>query len=134
MKKTISLIIALAVIVTAGLIGGTAAAADATTAPDVRVNTIKVAFPDAQPYVDNNSRTLIPVRFVTEALGADVSWNGKAAVIVQDGITVTVPIGSSNITVEQNGTTRTVTMDTAAVIKEQRTFVPIRFVAEALGA
>ena len=43
--------------------------------PEVRVNGHLVEFPDAQPYYNEDDRTMIPVRFVTEALGADVSWS-----------------------------------------------------------
>jgi len=30
---------------------------------------------DSAPYIDSNSRTMIPVRFVSEKLGATVEWN-----------------------------------------------------------
>ncbi|HPU42352.1 MAG TPA: copper amine oxidase N-terminal domain-containing protein, partial [Acetivibrio clariflavus] len=44
----------------------------------VVVNGEKVNFPDAQPFIDENGRTQVPVRFVSEALGANVDWNGDA--------------------------------------------------------
>ncbi|MPM72699.1 hypothetical protein SDC9_119675 [bioreactor metagenome] len=102
----------------------------------VKYNGEAIIFPDAQPFVDENNRTLIPVRFVAETMGADVSWNQEAqtAMIEQNGITIMVPIGSDTITVTKDGSTSAVKMDTAAIIKEERTYVPIRFVAEALGA
>lgn len=69
-------------------------------------------------------------------MGADVDWNQEeqTAVIEKDGITIKVPIDSDTFTVTQDGETSTVKMDTAAIINEERTYVPIRFVAEALGA
>ncbi len=102
----------------------------------VRVNGYLTDFPDAQPFIDKNSRTLIPLRFVTEALGADVSWNQatKTASVEQDGIRCDITIGKADMLVTENGNTSTVTMDTQAVLKDSRTFVPIRYVAEALGA
>lgn len=105
-------------------------------APSVRVNDRLVSFPDTQPYIDANSRTMIPVRFVGEALGADVSWddNTQSAVISLDGTTVKVPVDSKTITVTKGGSTSTVAMDTQAVVTDSRTCIPIRFVAEALGA
>lgn len=114
----------------------TATTANKAAAPSVRVNDLLVSFPDTQPYIDGNSRTMIPVRFVSEALGADVSWddNAQTAVISLDGTTVKVPVGSKTITVTKSGNTSTVTMDTQAVITDGRTCIPIRFVAEALGA
>ena len=141
MKKKISMLLAALLLVSALCLTGAAAAdtTDTTIGSDiltVKYNGEAVVFPDAQPFVDENSRTLIPVRFVAETMGADVSWNQEAqtAVIEQDGVTVAVPIGSDTITVTQDGTTNTVKMDTAAINREERTYVPIRYVAEALGA
>ncbi len=103
---------------------------------DVRVNGVVTEFPDAKPYIDENDRTLIPLRFVSEALGADVSWNQqhKIASVEKNGIRCDITIGSKAMAVTQNGKTSTVMMDTQAVLKDSRTFVPIRYVAEALGA
>jgi hypothetical protein len=103
---------------------------------NVRVNDNIVAFPDAQPFIDDNNRTLIPVRFVAEQLGANVSWdNDKAtATIEQNGITVKVQIGNEDLAVVKSGAASTIKMDTVAVLKDDRTYVPIRFVAETLGA
>ncbi len=102
----------------------------------VRVNGRLVEFPDGQPFIDANDRTLIPVRFVAEELGAAVEWNSKTqtAEISKNGITVDITIGEAALKVTENGKTETVKMDTAAVLKSGRTYVPIRFVAEALGA
>ncbi len=103
---------------------------------EVRVNGHLTQFPDAQPYIDENSRTLIPLRFVTEALGADVSWNqsAKIASVEKSGIRCDITIGSKAMAVTKDGNVDTVMMDTQAVLKDSRTFVPIRYVAEALGA
>jgi hypothetical protein len=137
MKKKISIMLAVTLIVSAFCINGASAATtDTATAPSVRVNDLLVSFPDTQPYIDSNDRTMIPVRFVTEALGATVSWdqNTQTASVALNGTTVQVPIGSKTITVTKGGNTSTVTMDTQAVIAGDRTCIPIRFVAEALGA
>ena len=134
MKRTLSFVLVIATIFTA--IFATAISASAAgTAPNVRVNASLVEFPDAQPFIDSNDRTLIPVRFVTEALGATVTWEQSTAtaVIEQNGITVRVPIGSDTISITESGKTTTAKTDTAAIIKQDRTYVPIRYVAEALG-
>ena len=136
MKKRITRVLSF-VLATASLLATCAMAASTeTTCPTVRVNGTVVEYPDAEPYVDENGRTMIPVRFVTEELGADVKWNGKTrtATISKNGITVDITIGSPDLKVTQNGSTKTVKMDTAAVLKNDRTYVPIRYVAEALGA
>ena len=106
----------------------------APSIPSVRANGYLVAFPDALPYIDENNRTLMPLRFVSEQLGAKVSWNNdtRTAMIVRNGIEVDVPIESDSLTVKTSGNTSTVKMDTKAVFKDGRTFVPIRFVANAL--
>lgn len=132
-KKLISLALVIVSLVSATVFTFCNPVADG---PAVRVNGTLVDFPDGQPYFDENSRTMIPVRFVTEELGADVSWDGKkqAAIIEKDGIRIEIPIGSATFTVTEKGATRNVTMDTTAVAKDGRTYVPIRFVAESLGA
>lgn len=148
MKKKISMLLAVVLIISAMCMTGASAAtattsttATATTSIGSGVLTVKyngeaVTFPDAQPFVDENNRTLIPVRFVAETMGAAVSWNqdSQSAVIKQNGITVMVPIGNDVISVTKDGSTSTVKMDTQAVLANSRTYVPIRYVAEALGA
>ena len=102
----------------------------------VRVNGEIVSFPDQGPVIDSNSRTLVPVRFATEALGATVTWNDTThtATISKNGISVDVAIGKKDITVTKGDDKTTTTMDTEAVLINNRTMVPIRFIAEALGA
>ncbi|MBP1737500.1 MAG: Protease inhibitor precursor [Oscillospiraceae bacterium] len=148
MKKKLSLLLAVVLVVGAVCVTGASAAGITTgTTPSatadigssiltVKFNGEVVTFPDAQPFVDKNDRTLIPVRFVAETMGAIVRWDSdkQSAVITQDGITITVPIGSDTITVTEDGSTSTVKMDTQAVLANERTYVPIRYVAEALGA
>ena len=70
MKKKLSMLLCLALALCT-MLGTTAMAATPSTTdgPTVRVNGEVVDFPDGKPYVDENARTLIPVRFVTEALG-----------------------------------------------------------------
>ncbi len=133
MKKTLSLLLATTMMV--GILGVSASAAEPEDIT-VRVNGYAVDFPDAKPYVDENSRTMIPVRFATESLGAEVAWDNdtQTATIAKDGITVDVTIGSDTLKVAGDGKITTVEMDTEAIIKDSRTYVPIRFVAEALGA
>ncbi len=90
-----------------------------------------VEFPDAQPYIDENNRTQVPVRALAEAMGAAVDWDeASQTVTINDGNTsVSLVIGSDVITANGEETK----MDTAAVIKDDRTYVPIRFVSEAMG-
>ncbi|WP_265447255.1 copper amine oxidase N-terminal domain-containing protein [Acetivibrio straminisolvens] len=98
----------------------------------VVVNGAKINFPDAEPFIDENSRTQVPIRFVGEALGADVNWDGntKKVTISLNERKVVLQIG--NMDYEVNGQKRQ--MDTVALLMGDRTFVPVRFVSEALGA
>jgi hypothetical protein len=98
----------------------------------VVVNGNRINFPDAQPFIDENGRTQVPVRFVSEALGADVGWDGKTkTVTIEQGRNkITLVVGKSDYTV--NG--KTMEMDTTVLLLEDRTFVPVRFVSEGLGA
>ena len=94
----------------------------------VLYNARQVAFPDAQPKIEGN-RVLVPVRFVAEKLGARVDYADQLVTIRQDGKVIELPIGSDVVKV--NG--QTVTLDTKATAEKGRTYVPLRFVSEALG-
>ncbi|WP_323480931.1 stalk domain-containing protein, partial [Acinetobacter baumannii] len=95
----------------------------------VEVNGQEVSFPDAQPYMED-SRVLIPVRFVSEALGADVKYGNRTVVIEHNGQVISLKVNTRTVNV--NG--KQITLDVPARIKQERTFVPLRFVSEALEA
>ncbi|MEN1759855.1 leucine-rich repeat protein [Anoxynatronum sibiricum] len=87
---------------------------------------------DAAPYMQDN-RTMVPVRFAAEALGATVDWNGetKTVTVTKDSDVITIEIGSRNLT--KNGQLF-MEMDTVAVIVDPgRTMIPVSRLAEALG-
>jgi len=104
----------------------------AVTDITVKVNGNEVAFPDQVPYINKNGRTMVPVRFVSESLGANVGWNSSTkTVTIQKGQDVfKLKLGESQAQV--NG--KTVTFDTKAEMKNDRVMVPLRFVSEVLGA
>ena len=86
---------------------------------------------DAAPYVDAQWRTMVPFRVLGETFGAEVNWD-------QDTQTVTYTYGDTELTMTIGEETYTVngtekTMDTAPVLSGDRTYVPVRFVGEALG-
>ena len=85
---------------------------------------------DAKPFI-SNSRTLVPLRFIIEAIGGDVQWDGDTRVVTVNskGKNIILPIDSKKITVDG----KEIAIDQAAIIKGDRTYVPIRFVAENLG-
>ena len=86
---------------------------------------------DTQPVVQD-SRTFVPYRLLAEALGGSVTYDNSTQTIttVDGGTSIIMTIGSTNYTV--NGTPAT--MDVAPFINsDNRTMVPLRFLAEALG-
>lgn len=91
---------------------------------------------DVMPYIDENDRTLVPLRFIAEAFGAEVEWKGDTQEVKINGDFITMKIGSSDYTVAAGGVSSAVetkTMDTAPVLMNDRTMVPLRAIAEALG-
>lgn len=88
---------------------------------------------EAAPFVNAGAnRTLVPLRFVSEALGAEVTWLGQSRQVeIKDGAKqIVLTVGSRDILV---GEVRSA-IDCAPEIVSGRTFVPLRFVSEALGA
>jgi hypothetical protein len=86
------------------------------------------------PYLDiRTGRTLVPVRFVSEALGAGVDWNPKIKkiTIINEGKEIVLTLGSAEVLV--NGIKQDI--DCPPIIRPLgRTFIPLRFVSETLGA
>lgn len=97
---------------------------------DFVINNNIVTVPDAAPYIAND-RTYVPFRALGEALGAKVVWDNDAR-------TVTYTLGDTEIVMTIGDTTYTIngvekSMDVAPEITGDRTYVPVRFVAEGLG-
>ncbi|HEU4964574.1 MAG TPA: stalk domain-containing protein [Bacilli bacterium] len=101
----------------------------------VQVNDALVEFPDAQPFIDENGRLQVPIRFLSETLGYKVAWSWAE----DHEILVTLTNGEDKITLQTGEHVATVNgdsvkMDTDASLFESRTYVPIRFVSESFGA
>ncbi len=81
------------------------------------------------PYISHD-RTLVPLRFVAETLGADVLWeNGwNGCIIKKDDKEIKITFGSNEFTV--NG--KTIIYDAPIEVVEERTMVPIRLISEEL--
>jgi len=90
----------------------------------------KLSF-DVDPYI-KDGRTLVPFRGILEALGAEVIWNPEErSVTAKNKATeIYLKIGSNETLV--NGSK--VIIDVPAEITDSRTFVPLRFISENLGA
>lgn len=85
-----------------------------------------------QPPIMQNDRVLVPMRLIFEALGATVEWDeyNQYVKATKDQIDITMQIGNS--TMVKNG--EYITLDTAPILLNGRTLVPVRAVAESLDA
>ena len=86
---------------------------------------------DVAPLIVEN-RVMLPARLVAESLGANVQWQAqtKQVVITKDTTTIILTIGVDTALI--NG--KAVKLDSPAFIADNRTYTPIRFIAENLGA
>lgn len=95
--------------------------------------------PEMGKISERDSRTFVPVRFVSEFLKYEVWFdsNSRAACVSSATSLIYIQNGSNTlyITSLETGEVTAVTMDTAAYIDsaDNRTYLPIRFLAEALG-
>jgi len=88
------------------------------------------------PPIIKNSRTLLPIRAVVEALGGTVSWDGteRKVTITLSSTTIELWIGKS--TAKVNGVNTPIDPTNPKVVPEiinSRTMLPLRFVTENLG-
>lgn len=97
----------------------------------VNVNGSPVAFPGQGP-IKNGGRVLVPLRGVLEKLGAYVAYDSARREVraVRNETHIVLPIGSRTARVDGSP----VALDAPARIVNGSTMVPLRFVAEALGA
>ena len=97
----------------------------------VSLNGKRLDFYDSNPVIEN-ARALVPMRVIFEALGARVTWDAASETVnaVKEGTTVSLKIGDSKAYL--NG--EKVSLDASPKIVNQRTLVPIRFIAESFNA
>lgn len=135
MKKILTVLITVAVFST--LLASAASAKTSSirriSPPEIQVllDGHKMNFPDAKPFMDSNNRVLVPIRFISEALGAKVNWMAKtqSVNIELDQKEIQLVLGESQAKINNE----IKKFDTKAIKKTERTFVPLRFVSEALG-
>ena len=90
---------------------------------------------DVSPVIVN-SRTMLPARFVTEALGAKVYWDAKERKVTiinkkdDKNTYIVIYIGSDKAYVNE----KEVELDSTAFIANDRMYLPVRFICEELGA
>lgn len=86
---------------------------------------------DVAPFAVDG-RTMVPFRFIGEALGVQIGWEASTRTVsyVLGDKKIEMAIGSTVVKI--NGTQQSV--DVPAMLKDNRTFVPVRAVCELLGA
>ena len=81
-----------------------------------------------------NARTMVPMRKIFEVFGAEVAWDGETREVTATTASKTLKLQIDNTlaTVTTDGNTEEITLDSAPVILDGRTLVPVRFIAESL--
>lgn len=109
---------------------GLSIAASAAEQPTISFdgNPISISSSLGTPFIDSANRLQAPIRVIAEKLGAKVSWDQNTQTAVING-TIKIEIGSKEITTSYGP----FTMDTTAVNKNGRVYIPVRAVANAMG-
>lgn len=91
---------------------------------------------DAACFIEKDI-TLVPIRFISEALGSKVYWDNEAKKVTitsqDESQKIDLFINSVNAKINENNEIKDVTLDVPAKIVNSRTFVPVRFISETLG-
>lgn len=91
---------------------------------------------DSPPFI-YNERTMVPLRFISESIGAIVEWDSVVRIVTitieeSSGIKKVLKLSPDSNVASLNG--KPYEMDTKPIIKDDRVFVPVRFIMEAFGA
>jgi inhibitor of cysteine peptidase len=91
----------------------------------------QLPFPDQQPFIDQHHRTLVPVRFFAQALGASVEWQAlqKQVLIRTSDKTLSLKVGEAEVLIHPDRIER---MDSVAVLVNNRLLVPLRHISNYL--
>ena len=89
----------------------------------------KIKF-DQIPVIENG-RTLVPLRAIFEKIGADVEWNEDTQTVIATKDDTKISLTIDNTAASKNG--ESITLDVPAKVKNGRTLVPVRFVADCFG-
>ena len=88
-------------------------------------------YDNVMPYIENDI-TLIPIRAIAEGLGCEVSWDGENQTVEIKGLNDEILLTVNSSTAVLNN--ENVTLDVPAQVVDDRTFVPLRFISENMGA
>jgi len=95
----------------------------------VTLDDVPIEFDVAPQIID--SRTMVPLRAIFNALGADIEWNDETRTVISVRYDVSVILQIDNDVMVVDG--RDITLDVAPMIIDGRTLVPVRAIAESFG-
>ncbi len=136
MKKLLSIILSVALCI----VSIAAVASDTDTTVTLQINNPVMTVNGIEKEIDPgmgtvpvivNERTLLPVRAVVEEIGGTVGWNGEKQEVTLAYKQNTILLTINSTTAYLNGAAQT--LDTAPTIINDRTMLPIRFIAESFG-
>lgn len=104
---------------------------------NVQINGEIINFSDTNAQIIND-RTMVPFRKIFNELGVlddQIEWDSSTSSIIakKDNIEIRLQIGNNIAEKTVYGKSTTITLDSAPVIRNDRTLVPLRFIAESLG-
>jgi len=118
------------------LTSGTSAFADIYDGEDIDViyDGNYIGFFENEP-INVDGRIKLPFRDLLESMGANISFDDSTKTVSaeKDGTVITFSLDSDTIYVDKNGEQSSFTMDTSIDVINDRTYVPVRFIAEAFG-
>ena len=130
MNRRLKIVVATILVSTA--LTGTVSAAE-NRSMNMYIGEVKVKFNSNTGYPrTENGSTLIPLSLISQYMGYNTQWTQESqkVTIKKDDTTIILTIGSNKATI--NG--RTIVMDTKAQVYNNRTYIPLRFVTENMGA
>lgn len=95
---------------------------------EMKIDGVRIAS-DVSPEIINN-RTMVPLRVISENLGATVEWENSLVTMTKDDMEIVINVKTSVVT--KNG--EFIALDAKPYIKNDCTMVPIRFIAESFGS
>jgi len=125
MKKALSIILVLSLV----MVSLFSVNVFAESTINVTIDSVAQSY-DVMPIIENG-RTLVPMRGIFEALGAEVAWDDATKTVTgtKADTKITLQIGNTAANVND----KEVTLDVPAKILDGRTLVPVRFISESLG-
>ena len=134
MKRKIFSALVVVTLLFTTLMPGTAYGYDETNI-NISINSKTAAVDGIQKQMDvpariTNGRTMVPIRFIAESLGISIEWNSSTKSVIINNGAILLQVGKKDAVV--NGST--LTIDSPPVMINSRVLVPIRFIAENLGA